>query len=86
MTIFYRLTENWMGYDEGSCITEAKFKQIMYLDKPLFEPIMDYQIKDMLKWDGEVYCSSKGIEFILFYTPVELELFLNKNIDNGFAD
>lgn len=75
-----------MGYDEGSCITESKYKNISYLDKPMFEPITESQENGMIKWHNAEYCSHKGIEFLLFYTALEYELFINKNIDNGFAD
>lgn len=86
MIVFYRLLENWLGYDEGSCITESKYKNICYLDKPLFEQVTEEQARDMIKFYDENYCSEKGIEFLLFYTQLELELFNNKNLENGFAD
>ena len=62
----------------GSCIAEDRYKSIWYADKILWEPIVDYEIQDMIKYDDEKLCINLGVEFLLFYTPLELELFLNK--------
>lgn len=62
----------------GSCITEDKYRSVYYLDKPLFEPIAEYEVRDMIKYDDEKLCINLGVEFMLFYTPLELEMFLNK--------
>lgn len=78
--ILYRLMEDskWLNLLEGSCITEAKFKQVYYLEKPLFEPIQDFEKADMVEYNDSEYCTEKGIETVLFYTQSELEKFLLK--------
>lgn len=64
----------------GSCITEDKIKSVYYTDRVFWEPIQEYEIQDMIKYDDQKLCIHLGIEFLLFYTPMELELFLNKEI------
>lgn len=84
MTLYYRLIENWGEWDEGICITENQYKGLYYIDKPLFEAVTD--LDSMFKFFDEKYCSEKGVEFLLFYSENNLNHFLNKKIDNGFAD
>lgn len=78
--ILWRLTEDdrWLQLPEGACITDEKFKSIHYLSKPLFEPIQEFEIKDFIEYENEVYCMEKGIEKVLFYTQSELQKFLEK--------
>lgn len=78
MQVYYRLIQDFGGLPAGACITEDKFKGVYYLDKPLFEPINEFEIEDMIRYDDEKYCINLGVELLLFYTPLELELFLNK--------
>jgi hypothetical protein len=74
----HRLTEDYGGLLEGSCIADENFGKIYYLDRPLFEPIMELEIEDMIKYDDEVYCGENNIEYMLFYTEKELQNFLKK--------
>lgn len=78
--IWYRLMEDcrWLNLLEGSCITEERFKKVFFTDKALFEPIQEYEIEGMIKYDDENYCVLNTIEFMLFYTQKELEKFLQK--------
>lgn len=76
--ILWRLTQDWDGLPEGACFSEFRYKTIFYLDRPLFEPIQAYEIKDMIKYDDEKYCILHNIEFLLFYNETELNKFLNK--------
>lgn len=78
--ILYRLLEDcrWLNLLEGSCITEERFKGVFYTDRALFEPIQEYEIKDLIKYDNPDYCIANGIECMLFYTQNELEKFLLK--------
>jgi len=81
--VYYRLTQDWQDLPEGSVISEVYFRRIFYLDKGNWEVIPDFEIKDMIKYEDENYCSQKGIEFLLFYTEKEQEIFLNKQVKNG---
>lgn len=78
--ILYRLTEDcrWLNLLEGSCITEEKYDKVYFTDKSLFEPIQEYEKKDMIEYDDSEYCLLNGIECVLFYTQKELEKFLEK--------
>lgn len=76
--ILYRLIQNCGGLMAGSCITEEKYKSVYYLDKPLFEPIQEFEIKDMIEYKDEGYCILNGIDKMLFYTPTELNIFIEK--------
>lgn len=78
--ILWRLTEDcrWLQMLEGSCITEEKYSGVFYTDKALFEPIQDYERKDMIEYSDESYCIIHGIECVLFYNEKELENFLKK--------
>lgn len=74
--VYYRLTQNFDGLPNGSCISEATFKNVYYLDKPLFEPISEVDIKEMIEYVDKGFCSRNGIERLFFYTEQELKLFL----------
>ena len=76
--MIYRLTEDHGGLLEGSYVSEEKFRSIYYLDKPFFEPIQDYEVRDMINYENEVYCIENGIDGLLFYNEKELNSFLNK--------
>lgn len=78
---YYRLIQDWGAMLEGSCITEEQYNKVYYLDRSLFEVINDYELKDMLEYKDEKYCINNGIETMLFYNDVELDIFLNK-LDN----
>lgn len=83
--ILWRLDEDsrWTGLKEGSCISDEKYKSVYYLDKCLYSPIQDFEVRDFIEYKDEVYCMEKGIEKMLFYTQNELEIFLIKlNNDN----
>ncbi len=77
--IWYRLIQDHEGLPEGATISEDKFNGIGYIRKTFFEPIEDYEIRDMVEYENEVYCIENGIDKMLFYNEQELENFLNKN-------
>jgi len=78
--ILYRLVEDchWLNLLEGSCIIEERFEAVYFTDKALFEPIQEYEKKDMIVYDESRYCILKSIECMLFYTNNEYEKFLKK--------
>lgn len=78
--IWYRLMEDskWLNLKEGSCINEERYKKVYYVDKPLFEPVEEYEIVDMVEYKDDEYCILNGIEKVLFYTQNELAKFLEK--------
>jgi hypothetical protein len=78
--ILWRLDEDsrWAGLLESSCISEERYKSVYYTDKPLYSPIQDFEVQDLIEYKDEAYCIEKGIEKVLFYTQNELDLFLNK--------
>lgn len=78
MTIYYRLVEDFRDLLEGSCITESEYKGVYFLNRVLFEPIVEDEIDGMFKYDHEEYCKKVGVLFMIFYTEKELNLFLNK--------
>jgi hypothetical protein len=75
---YYRLVQSREGLPEGATITEDKFKGIPYLSKCYFEPIPDYQLVDYIEYKNENYCIENGIDKMLFYNEIELDLFLKK--------
>lgn len=79
--MMYRLTQDHGGLAEGSCITEDKFKSVYYLDKPFFEIIQEFEIKDLIPCENEAYCIENGIDAVLFYNEHELNNFLTKTND-----
>ncbi len=81
--IFYRLTQDWNGLLEGSCLNENQFTSIYYLDKPMFEPIHEGELVDMLTYNDRRYCKEHGIELVAFYNDKELEKFQNKRFENA---
>lgn len=81
--MIWRLTRDWEGLTEGSCISDVQYGKIYYLDKCLFEPIQDFEKKDMIEYQNETYCIENGLECILFYTPNELNRFLEKKFQNA---
>ena len=76
--MLHRLTQDFGELKEGSRISEGKFNFVYYLDRPLFEPILDFEIQDMIEWNDTDYCVDNNIECMLFYTQNELENFLKK--------
>jgi hypothetical protein len=80
--MMYRLTQYLHGLPEGACILEFRYKALHYLDRCLWEPIQDYEVKDMIKYDDEKYCFLHNIECLLFYTEHELDKFLNKEYES----
>lgn len=83
--ILYRLVQDFGDMPEGACISLEKFNRVYFLDKALFEPISDFEIPDLIEYKDEKYCGDLGIEKILFYSEFELQKFIEKGIDNGFA-
>ena len=83
--ILYRLTQDLGGMPEGSCISENKFRGVYFTDKACFEPIEEYQKKDMIEYEDDDFCSSMGIECILFYNEQELDRFLKTTFENGLT-
>lgn len=83
--ILWRLTEDQGELPEGACITEAKYKNVYYLDRCLFEPVQEFEIKRMIEYEDKELCKSLGIEKLLFYNNHELEVFINKGIENGIT-
>lgn len=80
--ILWRLTQDHEGLPEGACISEFRYKELYYLNRPLWEPIQEYEIQDMIKYDDEKYCFLHNIEYLLFYTEHELNNFLNKEYES----
>ena len=76
--VYYRLCQNWGGLPAGSCISEDKYGRVYYLDKVLFQPYTEDEIEGMIKHEDADLCVNLGIDFLIFYTPLELEFFLNK--------
>lgn len=74
--ILWHLDQKWGGLPAGSCITDEKYKLIYYLDRCLFSPIQEFEIVDMIEFKDEMFCIENGIDRLLFYTKLELELFL----------
>lgn len=74
----YRLTQDWHGLFEGVCVTEAQFEAVFFADKALFEPICDYDKKKMLEYEDDSFCSSMGVQCLLFWSEKELNIFLDK--------
>jgi hypothetical protein len=76
--VIWRLQQDWRGMFEGSCISEAKYKKIYYLDKVLWMPIAEDEFSDWIEVIEKNYCEAHGLEKILFYTPDEVAEFLKK--------
>lgn len=83
--ILYRLTEDLGGIPEGACVSLSVFNSVYYLDRPLFEPVSEFEKKDFIEYKDEDFCNSLGIECLLFYTEIELQKFIDKNVENGIA-
>lgn len=81
--IWYRLIQDHEGLLEGSTISEDKFKGIGYLSKQMFEPIDEFELKDMIELDNQSYCLNNGVDKLLFYGQHELDNFLTKIEDCG---
>lgn len=79
--ILWRLTQDHAGLMEGSCITEAQYKELFYLHRPLYEPISEEDRKGMVEVEEKSYCAAMGIECMLFYSWIEMEKFVNKVYD-----
>lgn len=86
MTVYYRLCEPWQRLPEGSVITEGVHKALYYLDKALWEVIIEQDLKDMVKYEDEGFCAANGIEFLLFYSQKELDKFLKSKFDAAIID
>ena len=84
--ILYRLMQDLGGIPEGACLRENVFQDVYYLDKTLFEPISEFEVKDFIEYKDTELCRNLGIECILFYTEFELQRFIEKGIENGFTD
>lgn len=76
--IYYRLVQDHEGMPAGATITEDKFKSVPYLSKCYFEPVDQFQLKDFIEYENEVFCIENGIDKMLFYTEYELNNFLSK--------
>lgn len=83
--ILYRLVEDYGGLPEGACISEEKFRTVYYTEMALFEVISDFEIPDLIEYHDTHYCIKMGIERVIFYSDLELQKFIDKNIDNGIA-
>jgi hypothetical protein len=81
----YRLSEDSGGLPEGACISQEQFKNVYYTDKPLFDLLEDFEEKDMIEYKDEDLCKSLGIKKILFYSDMELQKFIDKNVENGIT-
>lgn len=80
--ILYRLTQDYQGLSEGSCIPEYRHKGLHYLDRALWEPITEQNVEEMVKYHDEKYCLYYNIECLLFYNESELNRFLNKEYES----
>jgi len=85
MTV-YRLTEDLNGLPEGSCISEMNYKNLYFGHRCLFEPIQDFERKDMIEHTDEQFCMENGLMCLLFYTSKELDNFVMKKFENGIVD
>lgn len=81
--ILYRLVQDWGGILEGACVSREQFMGVFYTERALFEPISDYEFRDMIEYVDKEYCAGIGIEKMLFYNEFELQKFIDKIIDNG---
>ena len=79
----YRLVMDYDGILEGSCIKEEQFKNVLFRDKCLFEPVHDIEAATMIEYKDEEYCADNCIEKMLFYTTREFDEFLRKKFENG---
>lgn len=73
--ILYRLTQIWAHLREGSCISEARYKKLYYVVRPLYEVITDDD--EMFEYKDEKYCRENDVEKILFHSKEELNNFKN---------
>ena len=77
--IVYRASEDYDGFLEGSCISEAQYENVYFADKVLWDRIEEFERRDMIEYQN-------GIQCLLFYTESELNNFLEKRLDNGILD
>ena len=84
--IVYRASEDYDGFLEGSCISEAQYENVYFADKVLWDRIEEFERMDMIEYQDEVYFAENGIQCLLFYTESELNNFLEKRLDNGILD
>ena len=80
MIVYWRAAEDlkWLGILEGMCISEERYKGIYYTDKSFFQPIQEYELKDMIEYKDVEFCALNNIERIAFYNQYELDEFLRK--------
>lgn len=76
--ILWRLVDDALNMYSGSCISEARYKGLYYLDRCLFEPLTEDDQKEMIREASNKYCLEKGLECLYFYTENELNTFLYK--------
>lgn len=74
--ILWRLKQDWSGLLEGACINEVSFKKVYYIDKCLFEPVIDK--KDYIEADCREYLLENKLECVLFYNQSEVINFIKK--------
>lgn len=76
--ILYRLCQDIIDRYEGSCISEEKYKAIVWLDKCLYEPLTEEDLEMMIKVENDKYCSRFGLEGLYFWSDMEADIFRQK--------
>jgi hypothetical protein len=83
MSIVYRLSQDSSGLFEGACISEARYSEIKWFNRTLFDPIDDESRRDMIEHPDPEYCMENGVECLLFWNEKEINTFVSKNYDLG---
>lgn len=73
--ILWRVCEGHEGLKEGMCISEGKYKEVFYLNKYLYEPIQEHDLKTMIEVKDKNICDKFGLEGLWFWDNEEAEKF-----------
>ena len=76
--IIWRLCEDHGNRLEGECISDADYLALYYLEKPLYEPLLESDLKQMVELKDKEYCDKNGLVGLLFWSEMEKDIFVQK--------
>lgn len=76
--MIWRLCEDTPSRIEGSCISDSDYLALYYLEKPLYEPLLESDLKQMVELEDKEYCDKNGLVGIWFWSEMEKDIFVEK--------